>query len=93
MSQGCSILVLMVKKYPEEVCRREPNPSPHLRQAKARLPGRCREEGGGSLEPTFRMFELPSQACAFTTARSPRDVHTSGAGLLLALLVAPYGPV
>lgn len=42
MSQGCSILVLVVKNYQEGIYRRETNPSPDLIWAKARLP-----EGGG----------------------------------------------
>lgn len=47
MSQGCSILVLMVKSYQEEICRRQANPSPRLAQAKARLPRGGREGARG----------------------------------------------
>lgn len=91
MSQGCSILVVMVWSYQEEICRREANSSPNLTR-ETDTPRERQGKDKGSVAPTLKTIKLPNQTCAFPTARSPRDIDISGAGLLPTLLIAPYDP-
>lgn len=92
MSQGCSVLVLMVKKLPRRDLQGRTESFPTSRPREGQAPWGGQGKGEGSAAPTLRAIKLPRQAGAIAAASSPRDVHVSGAGLLRAPLIAPCGP-